>query len=159
MKKSMNSNQCEPSNGQNEEPLSPTLSSEERKTLHSSYVQAGIKWIGMLHGISSDVVEMKNGLLVVTVTLPESYSQPVEDGVFIRILKHCRAWHRLQMEHRLRRLYLIVYTDKGRAGFMVRADDMDNEEFVQRARETREFGKTRKLLFDRIYEWEEVMGM
>ncbi|WP_133120139.1 hypothetical protein [Rhodohalobacter barkolensis] len=159
MKQSKNNHNGESSGNQTNDPLSSTLSERERKTLHSSYVQAGIKWMGMLHGISSAVAEMKNGLLVVTVTLPESYSKPVKDEMFIRILKNCREWNCLEMERRMRRLYLIVYSDKGKAGFMVRSDEMDNEEFVQRAREIREFGKTRKLLYDRIYEREEVMGM
>jgi hypothetical protein len=159
MKQSKNNHNGEPSGNQTEVPLSSTLSERERKILHNSYVQAGIKWMGMLHGISSAVEEMKNGLLVVTVTLPESYSKPVEDEVFIRILKNCREWNCLEMERRLRRLYLIVYSDKGKAGFLVRSDEEDREETARLCRESREFGKTRKLLYDRIYEREEVMGM
>lgn len=162
MKQSKNNNHSEPSNNSRSEAplsLSSTLSEKERKILHHSYVQSGIKWLGMLHGISSAVVEMKNGLLVVTVTLPNNGSKPVEDEVFIRILKNCREWNRLEMELRLRRLYLLVYSDKGRAGFMIRSDEQDSEEIRRLCRESREFGKTRKLLYDRIYDREEVMGM
>jgi len=159
MKPSKNNNQSESSSVRNETNLSSTLSEKECKTLHYSYLQAGIKWLGMFHGISSAVVEMNNGLLVVTVTLPNNCSKPVEDEVFIRILKNCREWNRLEMELRLRRLYLLVYSDKGKAGFMFRPEEEDSEEIRRLCRESREFGKTRKLLYDRIYELKELMDI
>ena len=92
-----------------------TLNDEQLRSLNSSYTQAGVKWLAMFGGLWAEVADMKNGLLVLSITWPKhtvqtGYRQE-RVGLLLRILFRCRASSEYELLSGLRRVYILSSID------------------------------------------------
>ncbi|PWN05455.1 hypothetical protein [Rhodohalobacter mucosus] len=97
-----------------------TLNDEQLSRLNSSYAQAGVKWLAMFGGLWAEVLEMKNGLLVLSITWPKHAVQTgyrhEKIGLLLRILFRCRASSDYDLLNGLRRVYILSSIDNSGGG-------------------------------------------
>ena len=147
-----------PTNTDQSDPI--TLTGSEIEALNHSFTDAGIKYLAVYKGLWAEVLEMKNGLLVLAVTYPENSREQIHPEKLIRILRKCRAWDELGITNELRRIYVVQFSDKGRAGaFQFDDEAFSQEEWNRMARESAAFGNTATFRRDWVFDRDEVVEM
>jgi hypothetical protein len=136
-----------------------TLTGSEVKVLNHSFTDAGIKWLAMYKGLWAEVLEMKNGLLVLAVTYPKNSTERMSPETLVGILCKCRAWDELGIGDGLWRIYVIQSTDIGSAGRYQHVDEFSQEEWDQMAKESAAFGETSTFRRDWVFDRDEIVGM